>query len=134
MKNATISIFTVLALLFAFSPSIAAEKPSESPKVYALIFHADWCGSCKAMGPDVMKLMNDSDIQGADFVKYNKTTDETIASSKELLKEKGLSDFADRKGTGYVLLINADTKEVVGKLQKNMSYDEMKKEVQSHLG
>ena len=68
--------------------TVSAEK---STKLYALTFHADYCGACKKLAPNVMDLQTKTDINSVDWVKFDFTTTESKAKSEQLETELGVS-------------------------------------------
>ena len=103
--------------------TVTAEK---STKLYALTFHADYCGACKKLAPNVMDLQTKTDSKSVEWVKFDFTSSESKAKSEELAKELGVADlYQQNQATGFVLLVDADTKEKVGKLTSKQSSEEM---------
>ncbi len=97
-----------------------------SPKVIAASFHADWCGSCKALGPVFKQVKGKYVDSNVLFVKFDKTDDGTSKQSKLLADALGIEDsYKSHQKTGFILLIDADSKEIKGKLTKVHTADEM---------
>ena len=80
-----IAILLVLITGFGFLNVSAQEK--ESPRLYAVVFHADYCSACKAISPTISTLKQDLKGQDVKFVKFDLTSKESKAKSKELAKE-----------------------------------------------
>ncbi len=119
-----IAILLVLFTGFSFLNVSAQEK--ESPRLYAVMFHADYCSACKAISPTISTLKEDLNGKDVKFVKFDLTNKESEAKSKELAKSLGLSTVLEsNRGTGYVVLVDAKTKEEKGKLTRKQSADEM---------
>ena len=134
MKN----LLTLLAVALIFSLGTAsAEKSGEDgkeTKLYAVKFHADYCGGCKALTPSLKTLNTKLEGDGVEFVKFDFTSADTKAKSEKMASKLGLSElYASNKGTGYVLLVDADTKETVGKLTSMQSVDEMYSSIKKNL-
>lgn len=109
----------------------SAEK---STKLYALTFHADYCGACKKLKPNVMELQTKTEGESVEWVSFDFTSAESKEKSKELATELGVADlYKENQATGFVLLVNADTKEKVGKLTSKQSSDEMYQTIQNIL-
>ena len=107
---------------------------TEKNKLLALTFHADYCGACKALNPSVMNLQAKLEGQPVQWVKFDFTSKESKAKSAELASELGVSDhYRNNQATGFVLLVDADTKKQVGKLTSEQSSDEMYQTVENHL-
>ncbi len=64
------SLATLSLLAFAlFANTATADKhQTTQPEAVALIFHADWCGSCKAMDPKIKEARKDLGDASALFV------------------------------------------------------------------
>ncbi len=103
--------------------SVSADKTT---KLYALTFHADYCGACKKLKPNVMELQTKAEGDAVEWVNFDFTSAETKAKSEKLASELGVADiYKENQSTGFVLLVDADTKEKVGKLTSRQSSDEM---------
>ncbi|MEM9400177.1 MAG: thioredoxin family protein [Verrucomicrobiota bacterium] len=120
-----ILILTAVALsigaIFTGSDAMAAKQP----KLVAAKFHADWCGSCKAMGDAIIDLSNKFDGKEVLFVTFDRTNTTTRHHSELLASAMDLDKVYDgNEGTGYVLLIDAESGEVIEKM-KGMTAKEM---------
>ena len=101
---------------------------------HAVKFHADYCGGCKALTPSLKELDTKLDGEGVEFVKFDFTSDESKVKSEKMASKLGLNElYTSNKGTGYVLLVDADSKETVGKLTSRQSVDEMYKSIKQNL-
>lgn len=117
---------TMIALLATLTMTILPNQAWASPKVIAAKFHADYCGSCKAIAPaykDAMSEHADSDVL---FVVMDKTDEATSNQARLMAEALDIERiYAEQKKTGYVLLIDAKSKEVKGKLLKTHSAKQM---------
>ncbi|MCK5462389.1 MAG: hypothetical protein KAI95_05210, partial [Bacteroidales bacterium] len=115
----------------------SAEKTAsadKTTKLYALTFHADYCGACKKLKPNVKELQTKAEGESVEWVKFDFTSAESKAKSEELATELGVADlYQENQGTGFVLLVDADTKEKVGKLTSKQSSDEMYQTIKNIL-
>jgi thiol-disulfide isomerase/thioredoxin len=103
-------------------------------KLYALTFHADYCGACKKLKPSVTELQTRMEGQPVEWVKFDFTSAESKAKSEELATELGVTElYKENQATGFVLLVDAGTKEKVGKLTSNQSSEEMYQTLKSNL-
>ena len=99
-----------------------AQAGDQGATLYAVSFHADWCGSCKTLGPQVIKARGKADLdnQNVLFVKLDLTDGAKRHQSGLMAEALGIGEFyKQNKGkTGFVLLVNSKTKETLGKLTK----------------
>jgi thiol-disulfide isomerase/thioredoxin len=134
MKN----LLTLLTVALVFSlGTVSAEKGGEDgkeTKLYAVKFHADYCGGCKALTPSLNELHSKLEGDGVEFVKFDFTSADSKSKSEKMASKLGLSElYSSNKGTGYVLLVDAGSKETVGKLTSKQSVDEMYKSIKKNL-
>lgn len=121
MKSLILSFFLMLV---AIAPSHAdnhAMKKAEAdkPTIIAIKYHADWCGSCQILGPAMKEAMAMDDFPAVTSITFDMTDDTTKESSAALAASNALSDFYNPSGkTGYVLLIDAQTKTPLAKITK----------------
>ena len=97
----------------------AVQKPSK----IALVFHADWCGSCKALDPKIKSAHKE--LEGSDvlFVKLDLTDDATRQQAALLAGALGLGEvYSAQEGkTGIMLVIDGKSGEVVETVTRNHS-------------
>ena len=118
--------------IMAFVPqSVKAqcgEEEKSETKLVAAVFHSDYCGACKKMKPEVMALQPKLEGKNVEWVDFDFTSAETKAASKKRAADLGLSElYADNQSTGFVLLIDSESKETVAKLTSRQKTDEMYK-------
>jgi len=97
------------------------ENVAAPPEVIALKFHADWCGSCRAMGPIFTDLGNKFDTKPVLFLELDHTSEPSRRQAEYLAAALGLQEVWEENGgtTGFILLIDANTREVLAKLTKD---------------
>ena len=109
--------------LFMAAP-LAVNAMAAKSKITAVAFHADWCGSCQKIGPQLEKARGQADLDNMDvlFVKLDLTNATTRHQSALLASAIGLGDFYKENNgkTGFVLLVN-ENGEHVGKITKEHS-------------
>jgi len=72
--------------------------------------------------------------QPVEFIKFDFTSDETKSENAKTAKELGLEEIlAKNKGTGFVVLVDANTKKSVGTLTTKHSVSDMLAMVEEEL-
>lgn len=117
-------ILLMLGLIATFiMPASVNAETKAANSLYAVAFHADWCGSCKVLGPNVIKARGKADLDNKNvlFVKLDLTNAATRHQASLMASALNISDFYKENAgkTGFVLLVNAQTGEIVGKLTKD---------------
>jgi len=107
------------------------EKAAHMPKVIAIKFHADYCGACKKIGRVMPDVIKESGEQPVLFLKMDITNDATAAQAEYHMAALGLTDYWEKYGqrTGYVLLINAQTHELIGKITSKDNAEAMAEKI-----
>ena len=115
-----------------------AEPPAAdtAPRVIALKFHADWCGSCKAMGSVYEELQEKFDQQPVLWIVLDHTREYNRRQSAYLAAALSLdSVWAEHGGkTGFILLVDAASHEVVDKLTADLTLKQMGARVTEAVG
>ena len=90
---------------------------AEKPEIIAATFSSAWCSSCKILEPRLETVVPDFADKPVKFVKLDFTLGQRGAVA-EKAKREGLGDvYPQYKGaTGFTLLVDADTGEVVDSL------------------
>ncbi len=109
-------LVALLALVILASPALAANETQE-PEVLGVLFYADWCGSCKVLEPEIDKARGKADLdnEAVLFVRLDLTDATRSHQASMLASSLGLGEaFAQKAGaTGFMLLVDAETKEVI---------------------
>lgn len=86
-------------------------------EVLVVAMHADWCGTCKALGPQVKEAMGRLSDAPIKFVKAD-LTEKTNPVGQQALIDMGLEDLYARNGgkTGVLYLVDAQTGAVIQRL------------------
>lgn len=109
----------------------AQKKPGEGAndlKIIAMLFYADWCGSCKVLEPKIDQVKTEFKDESIFFTRFDLTDDFTVAQSKRFASLIGLEDVLKKNGgkTGYMVLLDARSGKVLGKLTKDKSPEDIR--------
>lgn len=112
-----------------------AQAPIEGTQLLVVKFHADWCGSCVKLGPSLESLQTSFAGKPIDFVRLDFTSDTTKAAAKAHAERLGLDAIFASYGTktGFALIIDAGTGEVLGELRASQEIDAMRALVTASL-
>ena len=135
-RRALVALFAVAAIGLSGLAVAEADAEKESPKpktsspeLIVLKFHADWCGSCRTMGPIVEDLQNKMDGDPVLFLTLDLTNRSTRMQAEYLVDSLGLSDawvgHGGGKATGFLLAVDAETHQPVGVFKKNHTMKQM---------
>lgn len=129
-----IARFAIISLLFAMTTMVSAGDGAKEPSLLAVKFHADWCGSCKTMGSVFEDLQGKLDGKAVAFVTLDKTNQSTKAQAQLMAGALGITKaYNDNKGTGFILILDANSKKVVAKLTKAQTFKQMVAEIDGNL-
>ena len=124
---------TTLVLLVTLALPAGAEAPAK-PDLLAVKFHADWCGSCKKMGTVFEDLRNKYDGKSVLFVTLDLTNGTTRSQAEFLAAALGFGDvYAKNSGTGFILLLDGDSRQQVAKLTADQNIKAMGAELLQQL-
>ena len=146
MKKIVSSIVLAMSFLLVTNLSVAqcdgketkaktakVDCHSETAKIAAVKFHADYCGACKKLEPKITELKGkfSDDVV---FVKFDFSDDASKSKTKTLAADQGLKTvLTSHKGTGYIVLYDLKNKKVVGKLKNSHSVADMEKKIKTYL-
>ena len=126
-------LFTLM--IFVIAPTAHADNHGEKmtkPGTTVVAYHADWCGSCKILGPKMENAMNSLDAETKaklKKVKFDFTDDATKATTKEKAEKHNLAAMLPsgegKPPTGFVKVIDTETGAVLAKITKAMSEEEI---------
>ncbi|MEM9494926.1 MAG: thioredoxin domain-containing protein [Pseudomonadota bacterium] len=97
------------------------------PEVIAATFSSAWCSACKVLEPKLAKVIPGFSDKPVRFVKLNFTFGEA-EGHEETAASLNFSDVYERfkGGTGFTLLIDADSGEIIDMLTMEHSKDAMR--------
>jgi thiol-disulfide isomerase/thioredoxin len=91
---------------------LSSAAPAEK-KPTVLVMYADWCPSCQQLKP-VLALINEKYRNKIRFVRFDITSEETSAKSKEQAEKLGFADFFEKnkERTSLVSILDPSGREV----------------------
>lgn len=111
------------------SAPVTADSGSDArpPEVVAATFSSSWCSACKILKPKLAEVIPDFGSQPVEFIEFDYTYGRPKAYRK-IAAERGFVDAYDRfeGGTGFTLLIDNDTGEVLDMLTMTYSKNAMR--------
>jgi len=133
MRTSITRTFTSLFAATALLLGAAAFADEGKPAAVGLIFHADWCGSCKVMDPKIEEARTELGDAPVLFVVLDHTDEATTRQAAMLAEALGYGEiFRERDGkTGAMLLINTASGEVVETVTREDSAESIQAKVQS---
>ncbi|MEM8963475.1 MAG: thioredoxin family protein [Acidobacteriota bacterium] len=134
MKSFRFVLVALALLILPTTLATAASAPAQ-PEIMAVKFHADWCGSCKKMGTVFEDLRNKYDGESVLFVTLDLTNATTRGQAEYLASALGFGDvYAANAGTGFILLLDGESKKQVAKLTADQNIKAMGAELVKQLG
>lgn len=105
MKTLVTAAFAVMLTTFA-TLSVSAEVPYNQAqfdamraagKPVAVVFHADWCPTCRAQAPVLKQLTQSQELQGITLFVANFDTETALKRSLGITKQSTIVVFKDGK-------------------------------------
>lgn len=106
----------LIASLLVLAVAVSGFAQSRQVKVIALMNKASWCPVCQDHGMHFMQkiapmVMKNPEVK---MIVNDLSNDQTRASSMEMLKEAGITQFAEENdATGRIYFIDARTKKLL---------------------
>lgn len=129
--------FSLLLLLTA-APALvpASEAAADDPKVYAVVFYADWCSHCQILDPKVAEAWLSVAGQPIELVTLDFTNRATSDASEARAAALGLGTaIADDSGrTGFMVLYDAVTKREIGRVGSRATVAQIRETLRAALG
>ena len=132
-------VFMAAAAVFAFlwlrpgessapQPVVALAEEAEPAEVVAVKFWHRTCPACREIDPRYAEVRDDFEEKPVLFVTFDMSTDETRAQSQMLAESLGIGDlYRDNFGvTGFVVLVDAESRSEVGRLTTQHDQGAMK--------
>ena len=136
MKNFKAALISIL-IVFTSLSSQASKANLEDPEIYSILFYADWCGSCKVLDPAIVKARGKSDLDNESvlFVRLDLSDATKRHQSSLIAHALGLGKFYKDNGgaTGFMLLVDAETKEVISTVTKKSDAKAITSQIKSAI-
>ncbi|MEW6213288.1 MAG: thioredoxin family protein [Acidobacteriota bacterium] len=123
----------LMVILFGAAGPLSAQDQQkdqkiEQPGLLAVLFYADWCNSCKILEPKLNQVKREFQDKSVLFTRFDLTDDFTKDQSAHFAALIGLENFyRESEGkTGFMLLIDGQSKKLLGKITKEKSPDEIR--------
>lgn len=125
----------LILVLFTTSFLFSQKDNVNSPDLLVVKFHADWCGSCIAMGPAFEDVQNRFEKENISFVKLDFTDGDTTSQANKTGKSLGIQPILieNNRKTGFVLIIDNASKKVLYKLTKKDNVDVMESKIREFI-
>ena len=134
MQLKSLSLALVLGLVSLVSFASNPARAEQAPQLLAVKFHADWCPTCRRMGTVFEDLDARFEGRPVEFVLLDRTDAATTRAAEAKVAELGLGEvWAQNPGTGYILLIDADSREVVDELTARLDLEQMARKLEERL-
>jgi thiol-disulfide isomerase/thioredoxin len=135
------AVFLLALLVAAAAFALYARRPAENaeaafsgaPELIAATFNAQWCSSCKILKPRLLKIIPEFRSAPVKFVEYDLTFGPEKGRAEAAAD--GISSVYDRfsTATGYTLLIDAETGEILDMLTVNHERAAMREAIRGAL-
>lgn len=139
-------VFMAAAAVFAFmwlrpgepapvQPGVVLAEEAEPAQVVAVKFWHRTCPACREIDPRYAEVRDDFEEKPVLFVTFDMSTDETRAQSQMLAESLGIGDlYRDNYGvTGFVVLVDAESRAEVGRLTTQHDQGAMKEIIDAAL-
>lgn len=124
---AGLAALACIVALTARAPAAPAAPFTGKPEIVAATFSSAWCSACKILEPKLARVIPQFESDPVAFVKF----DFTFGARDELASEAArwrIGDLYERnKGaTGFTVLVDYDTGEILDTLTMNFSEEAMR--------
>lgn len=108
---------------------------SSQPKILGVMFYADYCGSCKVLDPKVESVQSELSEAPVLFVKLDHSNDQTSKQAAMLATSMQIGEIYrdQQKASGFMLLVDSDSKKILGKITREMSKAEIKEAIMQSM-
>tara|TARA_B110000037_G_C17103562_1_gene498976 strand:- start:1847 stop:2272 length:426 start_codon:yes stop_codon:yes gene_type:complete len=116
-----------IAAISSFSLNATEPEATEEPELIGLNFHAKWCSACKKIDSNLDEALATSSRPDFKLVTLDLDNKATQHESESIADAVGLLDIYKTTGvkTGFILLVDATTHEVIDKIDRKDKSDAM---------
>jgi thiol-disulfide isomerase/thioredoxin len=135
MKILILSILSFLMVFMAAPAEMPVQPADNEAKIISVRMYADWCGNCKVLDEKVDKLKTSFDGEPVLFLQLDQTDDFRTKQASMLASKLSLDRVWNTyKGrTGMMLLVNADTGELLEEISHTWDSDKIRDTIKRHL-
>jgi thiol-disulfide isomerase/thioredoxin len=132
---ASLFSFIILSSSLALGSENEAPSANSGPDLVALKFHADWCPPCIKLGNSIGKIYGDYQEKPILFITFDVTNETTKQKANYLSSMMGFDKVWEEHSArlGFVLLVDARSKNIVDTLTADQSTEELKKSIDRAL-
>ena len=134
MRSIVLTFFSLL-ILVPFSATQAEE--TVTPKLYGVLFYADWCSSCAILEPSVeeAKTIGNFSPEDIQFIKFDLSNAETNKEAISVADTYGLSNLlgSNLGRTGYMAIVSSDEVDVLSRITKKYGAEEIVEMINAEL-
>lgn len=134
------TLIVILATLAFVSAPVFGKDPfgkfeDKEPEIIGALFYADWCTACKQLDPELKAAEKKFINKPVMFVKFDLTNLSTQYQTSLFAKALGIEGPLKDTGvkTGFMLLIDRESGEVVGRIDRKAKADKITAEVTKAL-
>ena len=129
-------VLLALTLVALLAPRLANASVPMAPQVVGLMFHSDHCGSCKILDPKVKAAQASFAKEPILFLTFDHTDAATQTQAALLADATGMGEIyaAQNKASGFMLLVDPNSREVMAKLSRDMSVAEIETAIRNAFG
>ncbi|AFM06011.1 Thioredoxin [Bernardetia litoralis DSM 6794] len=125
---------TLVALFFVTFLANAQSTETAPAKVIAVVFHADWCPYCVKLSDKIESIKADVDLSNVEFIEFDFTDKKTKKATEAFASEKNVQTVLENnQGTGFLVLIDAETKEELVKITGKDSEKTIKESFEKYV-
>ncbi len=136
IRKILLAAFAAVFIFAGYIPNAQARELAE-PEYLAVYFYADWCPNCKILSPKIEEVKAKDNLNKEDilFVKLDLTDKARIHQSILLAQGLGMGEYlkAQGSGTGYMAVLDANTKEEILRFDGTATSDDIHEGFQNLL-